>query len=92
MCSLSNTAAVVKLGLPSVSYVVLVRNFGLLLKLMNEGADGVGASVFRCLLDDVASVCLVRECKKLEENLGTSVTDSILHQSETRIRAVNISS
>ena len=50
---LSNTAAVVMLGLPSVRYVVSVRKLGLLLKLMDEGADGVGASVFCYLLDDV---------------------------------------
>ena len=39
---LSNMAAVVTLGLPSVRYVVLVRKLGLLLKLMYDEADGVG--------------------------------------------------
>ena len=87
---LSNTAAVVTLGLPSVRYVVLVRKLGLLLKLMDEGADGVGASVFHCLLDDVSSICLVREGRELEKHFGTSVTNSILCQSETNIRAVRI--
>ena len=62
---LSNTSPVVTLGLPSVTYVVLVRKLGLLLKPMDEGADGVGANVFRCLLDDVSSICLVRECREL---------------------------
>ena len=56
---LSNTAAVVTLGLPSVRYVVLVKKLGILLKLMNEGADRVGASVFHFLLDNISSFCLV---------------------------------
>ena len=53
-------------------------------------ADGVGARVFHCLLDDVSSMCLVRECRELEEYFGTSATDSILHRSETSIRAFKI--
>ena len=32
----------------------------------------------------------MRECRELEEHFGTSVTDSILHRSETSIRAVKI--
>ena len=87
---LSNTAAVVMLGLPSVRYVVLVRKLGLLLKMMDEGADGVGASLFRCLLDDVSCIYLVRECRKLQEHFGTSMADSILCQSEKSLRAVKI--
>ena len=83
-------AAVVTLGLPSVRFAVLVWKLGLLLKLMDDDADGAGARVFHCLLDDVSSICLVRECRELEEHFGTSVTDSILHRSKTRIRAVKI--
>ena len=87
---LSNTVAVVTLGLPSVRYVVLVRKLDLLLKLMDEGADGVEVSVFRSLLDDVSSIGLVRKCRELKEHFGTSVTDSILCWSEMNVRAVMI--
>ena len=78
---------VVKLGLPSLRcvHMVLVTKLGLL-----EGADGFGASVFRCLLNDVFSVCLVRECRELEEHFGTSMTNAMLCLSETSIRAVKI--
>ena len=88
----SNIAAVVTLGLPSVRYAVLVQKLSLLLKLIDENADGVGARVFHCLdlLDDVSSICLLRECREVEEHFGSNVIDSILHRSETSIRAVNI--
>ena len=85
---ISSTAAVVTLGLPLIWCEVLVRKFGILLKLSDEVANGVGASVFRCLLDHVSSICLIRECRDLEEYFGTSVTDSILCQSETSIRVI----
>ena len=49
----------------------------------DNDADGVGDKVFRSLLDDVSSMCLVRECRELEEHLGSNVTESILHQLET---------
>ena len=55
------------------------------------GADGVEASVFRCFLGDVSSICLVRECREKEEHFSTSVTDSILcHLRGIYIRAVKI--
>ena len=91
MKRLSNTAAVVKLRLSFVRYTVLVRKLGPLLNLTDDEADSVGAMVFHCLMDDVSSICLVRECQELEEHFGTSVTYSILHRSETSIRAVKIS-
>ena len=43
---------------------------------MDDNADGVGARVFHCLLDDVSLMCSVRECTELEEHFGTSATDS----------------
>ena len=68
----------------------LVRKLGLLVKLINDDADGVVARVFHCLLNNVSLMCLVRECKQVEEDFGASVTDSILHRSKTSIRAVKI--
>ena len=68
-------------------YAVLVWKCGLLLKQMDDEADCAGARVFHCLLDDVPSMYLVRECRELEVHISTSVTDSIVHQSEISIRA-----
>ena len=38
----------------------------------------MGAVVMRSVVDDVASLCLVKECKELEEGFRTHFTDKIL--------------
>ena len=45
---------------------------------MTDGATGVGAAAMRSMVDDVASLCLVKECKELEEGFGAQFTDRIL--------------
>ena len=42
------------------------------------GAVGVAAVAMRSLLDDPNSLCLVGECRELEEHFGTNYTDAIL--------------
>ena len=39
-----------------------------------EGAVGVAAVAMRSLLDDPNSLCLVGECRELEEHFGTNYT------------------
>ena len=68
----------------------MVRKLRVLLKLMDDDAHDVGARIIHCLLDAVSSMCLVTECTELEQHFGSNVTDSILYQSETSIRAVKI--
>ena len=75
---LSNAATVVIPGLPTVRYTVLMRKLCLLLKFMDEEAKGVGANVFRYLLNDVSSMSLVKECRELVEYLDATATDSFL--------------
>ena len=45
--------------------------------MMDDGV-GVGAAMMSAMCDDVESTCLVKECRELEEVLGTSFTDEIL--------------
>ena len=46
---------------------------------MRDGATGVGGvAAIRSMVNDVASLCLVKECKELEEGYGTQFTDKIL--------------
>ena len=49
-----------------------------LARRMREDGVGVGARVFRAIMDDVDSMCLVRECRELEKRLGVGFTDEIL--------------
>ena len=46
--------------------------------MVRDGATGVGAAAMRSVVDDVASLCLVKECKELEEGFGTQFTDKML--------------
>ena len=46
--------------------------------MVRDGATGVGAAAMRSMVDDVASLCLVKECKELEEGFETQFTDKIL--------------
>ena len=74
----SNTAAVTTLELESVRSRLLVRKLGFLKRIARDGATGVGAATTRSMVDDVASLCLVKECKELEEGFGTQFTDKML--------------
>ena len=67
----SNTATVTTLELDSVRSQLLVRKLGFLKRTVRDGATGVGAAAMRSMVDDVASLCLVEECKELEEGFGT---------------------
>ena len=42
------------------------------------GAVGIAAVAMRSLLDDPNSLCLVGECRELEEHFGTNYTDTIV--------------
>ena len=44
---------------------------------------GVGAEMMRVMSDDVESLCLVKECRVLEEGFGTSFTDELLSGAES---------
>ena len=44
---------------------------------------GVGAEMMRVMSDDVESLCLVKECREMEEGFGTSFTDELLSGAES---------
>ena len=79
----SNTAALVVMGLECAKSQVLVRKLGFLKKRMMRGGVGVGAAAGRAMMDDVESWYLVKECRDLEEGLGTTYTDEILMEPES---------
>ena len=74
-----NTAAVTTLEMESARARVLVRKLGFLKRTVMDDATGVGAAAaMGSLVDDVNSLCLVKECRDLEEGFGTWFTDRIL--------------
>ena len=62
----SNTAAVTTLEMESVRSRLLVRKLGFLKRTVRDGATGVGGAAMRSMVDDVASLCLVKECRELD--------------------------
>ena len=40
--------------------------------------DGIGGEMMRALSEEIDSLCLVNECRELEEGFGKSYTDGIL--------------
>ena len=74
----SNTAAVMAMDMNSVTSEVAVRKLGVLRRQLAEDAVGVGAVAMRSLVDHPNSLCLVRECRELEECFGINYTDTIL--------------
>ena len=50
-----------------------MRKLGFLKHTVRDGAIGVGAVAMRAMVDDVTSLCLVRECRALEEGFGSLI-------------------
>ena len=70
----SNTAALVALDLESIRWRLLLTKLGFLRRSMLNDA-GVGAEMIRVMSE---SLCLVKECRELEEGFGTYFTDELL--------------
>ena len=56
---------------------VLVRKLGFLKRVMGRGTDSLSGCVVLALCNEVDSICLVRECRELEESFGTRFTEAI---------------
>ena len=74
----SNTAVDVVMGWSTIRARVLMRKLNFLRRLVLGDGNNLGSRMMRSLTDDAESVCLVRECRELEEAFGTSYTDRIL--------------
>ena len=77
---LCNTCAVLILDMESIRCRILcqIEKLNFLKRLLEERATGVGAVAMRSLSDDMESLCLVKECRELELNYGTNLTDIVL--------------
>ena len=77
-----NTAALVTLNMESAESRVLVTKLGFLRKKFQSDGVGVGAAVMGALMDDVESMCLVKECREMEEVFGIDVVKDVLSDSK----------
>lgn len=57
---------------------LLLRKLGFLKRTLSDTATGVGAAAMESMVDDVSSLCLVKEYRELEERFGTHFTERII--------------
>ena len=73
----SNTAAKIALGWPSMHSICTIRKLKFLSRVMVT-EDSISRRAFCSLVDDTESLCLVKECRELEERYGVDYTSKIL--------------
>ena len=56
---------------PTMKCRVLERKLGFLMRVMETDTDSLSGSVMLAMCDDVESICLVRECREMEEQFGS---------------------
>ena len=79
----SNTSAILALEMDTIRSRLICTKLSFLKRLLGVNAKGVGAVAMSSLVDDVDSVCLVKECRELETEYGTSFTNSVLADADT---------
>ena len=56
------------------------------MRVMAGETDSLSGSVLLALYDDTESICLVRECREMEEHFGTHLTSDIISRRYTERR------
>jgi len=79
----SNTSALLALDMDTMRSRLVSRKLIFLKHLLEDNAAGVGAVAMRSFVDDVDSLCLVKECRELENHFGTNFTDAVLLDGNT---------
>ena len=74
----SNTAAITALEMPTIRSRLLVTKLGFLRRVMESSSGSLSGRVLEALCDDVESMCLVKECRELEESFGTQHVDAVI--------------
>ncbi len=67
---------------------VLIRKLSFLQRLVNSNSASLSGRAMLALSDDTASLCLVRECRELEEVFGTHFTEDIISNSTPSLKEV----
>ena len=75
---LSNTAALVVVGVQSMRSRILERKLGFLQRVLCASPGSLCGRVVETWCDSITSLCLVKECRELEEMCGVTLTDRML--------------
>ena len=74
----SNTAAITALEVPMMRYRIFVRKLGFLHRVVESNPVSLTGCMMLALCDATDSLCLLKECKELEEWFGSTFTYIIL--------------
>ena len=74
----SKTAAITALEMPTMRSRLLVTKLGFLCRVMESSSGSFSGRVLEALCDDVESMCLVKECRELEESFGTQHVEAVI--------------
>ena len=84
----SNSAAATTLEVSTMRCRVLIRKLSFLQRVVNSNSASLSGTALLALSDDTASICLVRECRELEEVFGTHFTQEILSDNAPSLKEV----
>ena len=77
----SNTPASIVIGLGSARALCLTRKLNFLRKISSDDhSETVSSLTLASLSDDIDSVCLIRECRDLEQHFHSNFTEAILQR------------
>ena len=71
----SNTAALMATGLQSMRSRILERKLGFLQGVLDDSSRCVSGRVVEAMSESISSLCLVKECRELEEMCGVAFTE-----------------
>ena len=74
----SNTSAILALEMEAMRSRLVSRKLYTLKRLLEDSATGVGVVAMRSFVDDVESLCLVKECCGLKSYYKKNLTDTVL--------------
>ena len=63
-----------------------MRKLGFLKRVTESEVGSLGARAMEALCDDAESICLVKECRELEEAFGTHYSDTIMRRGGSTVR------
>ena len=74
----SNTAACIALGWHSIHSICTIRKLRYLSKIVTKDDHNIAYRAFSSLVEDVESLCIVKECRDLEEKYCSDYTSKLL--------------
>ena len=81
-----HSAAITALEMPTIRSRLLVTKLGFLWWVMESSSGSISGRVLEALCDDVESMCLVKECRELEESFGTQHVDAVIRGNSATAR------